>query len=386
MKKRMTRLNRLAGALIIFSGGLLLSGCAQFGAIPSGQYLELVQASPNYNADIGGFVNRNPGIMDNVGDDVSFWDDPFGRERPNFIFNCNQTSPNAPMPEERTQDFTDFLESASTIKFIWLGHSSILLSIEGKTVLIDPVFSDYASPVPLIVRRFQPPVIKIDDLPKIDYIVISHDHYDHLDMETIKHFTDRDVKFILPLGVGAHLRRWGIAASKMIELDWWEEADLGGAGPGSLSFVATPAQHFSGRTGISSKMETLWASWVIKSPTRRMFFSGDSGYDTHYKSIGERLGPFDLVFMDSGQYNERWRAVHNMPHDVITGFMELRGNYLVPVHWGMFDMSLHNWFDPPSKISKLAKQNNINLITPRLGAIIRLEDPPLFDEWWREVK
>lgn len=168
------------------------------------------------------------------------------------------------------------LDSASTIKFIWLGHSSILLSIDAKTVLIDPVFADSAAPVSFIVKRFQPPVITIDDLPRTDYILISHDHYDHIDMKAIKHFSNTNTTFILPLGVSSHLRSWGVNQSKMIELDWWDEVNLGG-----LSFVATPAKHFSGRLGLVSTMKTLWASWVIKSPKNKVYYSGDSGYGTH---------------------------------------------------------------------------------------------------------
>jgi len=367
--------------IVLFLGLVVLTGCQQFGSNPSGPDLKILQKSGHYDKIDGVFVNRKRDITHNIGDDISFWDDPLGRVTPNYLFNSNQTSPRGLMPEDRTADMKSFIESSRTIKFIWLGHSSILLSIDGKTVLIDPVFSDNASPFSFMIDRFQPPVLDITDLPRVDYIVISHDHYDHLDMDTIKYFANKDVIFILPLGVGSHLRYWGVPTSRMVELDWWGEIEIEG-----LSFIATPAQHFSGRLGLISTNETLWASWVIKSPTDSIYYSGDSGYDTHYKTIGERFGPFDLVFMDSGQYNERWRTMHNMPEEMIKGFTELGGRYLVPVHWGMFNLSLHNWYDPANEATVRAKQQQIQLITPRLGELITLENPPLFDEWWKEVK
>ena len=371
-------------ALVVFFmliiGVFMLSSCEQFGANPSGAYLSDIEASPNYDAQEAQFVNEETNVVSGIGDDINFWDDPFGRDTPNFLFNSNQTSPNTLMPEVQNTDMLDFLNSESTVKFIWLGHSSILLSIDGKTVLIDPVFSKNAAPVSFMIKRFQPPVITLDKMPKVDYILISHDHYDHLDMETVKYFNEKQTTFILPLGVGSHLRRWGIDQSKIIELDWWSNVDLG-----DLSFTGTPAKHFSGRLGLLSPMKTLWSSWVIKSSANSIYFSGDSGYDTHYKKIGDRLGPFDVIFMDSGQYNERWRAMHNMPHEVIKGFKDLGGRYLVPVHWGMFNISLHNWFDPPAEVTVRSRDNEIQLITPRLGEIVSLENPPLFDEWWTTV-
>jgi len=384
MKQKLGWFRKLVVTFIIFSimiiGVVLLTSCKQFGAKPSGDYLSAIEASPNYNVDKAQFENQTPNVMSNIGDDINFWDDPFGRVTPNYLFNSNKTSPNTLMPEAQNINMLEFLESKSTIKFIWLGHSSILLSINGKIILIDPIFSNSAAPVPFIIKRFQPPVIGLNELPEVDYILISHDHYDHLDMKTVKYFGDKETTFILPLGVGSHLRRWGVKQSKIIELDWWEQVDVG-----DLSFTGTPAKHFSGRLGPVSTMKTLWSSWVIKSLENSIYFSGDSGYDAHYKTIGDRLGPFDVVFMDSGQYNERWRAMHNMPDEVIKGFNDLGGRYLVPVHWGMFNMSLHNWFDPAVEVAARSKQSKIQLITPRLGELILLDNPPLFDEWWKAV-
>ena len=384
MKRKARWYRKLTAAFLIlfiltFGFGALTS-CQQFGANPSGDYLNVIKGSPNYDVEKGQFVNLNSTTMSNIGSDVNFWDDPFGRVKPNYLFNSNKTSPKTLMPEAQNANMLEFSNSKSDIKFIWLGHSTILLSINGKTILIDPIFSNSAAPVSFINKRFQPPVIALDELPRVDYILISHDHYDHLDMETIKYFSDKEITFILPLGVGSHLRRWGVEQSKITEVDWWGQVDMG-----DLSFIGAPAKHFSGRLGLVSTMETLWSSWVIKSSGNSVYFSGDSGYDDHYKEIGDRLGPFDVIFMDSGQYNERWRTVHNMPDEVIKGFNDLGGRYLVPVHWGMFNMSLHNWFDPAAEVTARSRQNDIQLITPRLGELISLDDPPLFDEWWRGV-
>ena len=351
-----------------------------FGKIPSGKFLTRIEASPHYHETKEVFVNRRPDIKDTMTVGADFWADPLGREVPNFLFNNNQTEPAGPLPEERNPDLAAFEASDGRVKFIWLGHSTVLLSIDGRVILFDPVFSDHASPFPIAAKRFQPPVIHLEDLPEVDHIIISHDHYDHLDMETVKYFVNSNVKFITPLGVGSHLRYWGVDEARITELDWWEEANLDG-----MIYAATPSQHFSGRIGVMHNDKTLWASWVIAGKTDSVYFSGDSGYDTHYKDIGRKYGPFDVVFMENGQYNESWRAVHNLPDEAITAFKDVGGTYLVPVHWGMFNLSVHNWFDPPKEITRLAKAEDIKLITPRLGQLIDLNNPPLYDQWWLEV-
>ena len=366
----------------VFSAFLLviMGGCDQVGENPKDVHLKIVQSSPNYDMARKKFVNRRADIMENMGDDISFWDDPIGRLRNNFFFNSNETSPSQLIPEDRSGVPADFADSAGTVKFIWLGHSTFLLSINNKIVLVDPIFSAAASPVSFLVKRFQPPVINIDELPELDYVLISHDHYDHLDMETIIKLKDDDVTFVAPLGVGSHMRKWGVDNNKLIELDWWDEIDFDG-----VTFICTPAQHFSGRMALFSTMQTLWASWIVKGGGKSVYYSGDSGYDVHYKDIGERYGAFDIVFMDSGQYNERWAAVHNMPDEVIQGFIDLEGRHLVPVHWGMFTLSLHNWYDPPSEITKRAEKQGISVMTPLMGQTVILDSPGVFERWWEAL-
>ena len=368
--------------MLVISASVLamLMGCDQVGQNPKDVHLKIIQSSPNYDMASKKFVNRRPNIMENMGDDSSFWDDPMGRLRNNFFFNSNETSPSQLIPEDRSGVPADFADSSDTVKFIWLGHSTFLLSINNKIVLVDPVFSNAASPFSFLVKRFQPPVINLNELPDLDYILISHDHYDHLDMETIIKLKDDDVTFVTPLGVSSHLRRWGVDSDKVVELDWWDEIDFDG-----VTFICTPAQHFSGRMALFSTMKTLWASWIVKGGGKSVYYSGDSGYDVHYKDIGDRYGAFDIVFMDSGQYNERWAAVHNMPDQVIQGFLDLQGKHLVPVHWGMFTLSVHNWYDPPTEITKLAKPYNISVMTPLMGQTVRLDNPGIFERWWEAL-
>ena len=374
----MRKLIYIFGLIFILIGSFFgVSGCEQFGDLPSAELQKKISLSKNFNPEISEFVNRKPNIIKDMGKGHGFWSDPMKRIRHNFFFNNNQTTPDSTLPENSSPVPITFRESNNNIKFIWLGHSSILLSINNKIILIDPVFSSYASPVPGIVGRFQPPVLKLSEIPKIDFILISHDHYDHLDMKTIKFFREKDIRFIVPLGVSPHLQRWGVPKIKISEFDWWQEFKIGG-----LMFICTPAQHFSGRMGPYKDNKSLWASWVVKSSTKSFYFSGDSGYDTHYKDIGSMHGPFDLVFMDSGQYNVRWKAVHNMPNEVIKGFQDLRGRNLVPIHWGMFSLSLHNWYDPITESYNRAKEKGLSIMTPKLGELVELNKKNIFEKWW----
>jgi len=359
---------------------MILSACQQFGKLPDTAANSKIEQSANYSRDQQRFINGFVVPSRSSPSQLSFWDDPFGKQQPNFLFNRNQTTPNSYLPHVSYADLRAEAAASNGLQFVWLGHSTLLLFIGTTTVLIDPVFSTAAAPLPIIVRRFQPPAIALAELPPIDYVVISHDHYDHLDMATIKHFASTNVQFLVPLGVGSHLLHWGVAANKIRELDWWDSFTAQ-----DLQFTATPAQHFSGRLGPFLTNKTLWSSWVIRHREQSLFFSGDSGFSEHYKEIGGRLGPFDLVFMDSGQYNEQWRSVHNMPSEVIQGFKDLQGRYLIPIHWGMFSLSLHNWFDPPEQVSQLARAEGIAVLTPRLGELVSVNRPPPFQPWWRDI-
>ncbi|MCH2055707.1 MAG: MBL fold metallo-hydrolase [Thalassotalea sp.] len=262
-----------------------------------------------------------------------------------------------------------------------LGHSSIMLKLEGQIVMIDPVFSDRASPVQWAgPKRFHQPPIAIKDIQEIDVVIISHDHYDHLDKGTIKAIKDKVGTFLVPLNVGKHLVDWGVAAEKVVELDWWQSKQVGG-----VEFTATPTQHFSGR-GLLDRDETLWASWVINSPESKIFFSGDSGYFGGFKEIGEKFGPFDLTFIETGAYNRLWSEIHMVPEESVQAHLDLQGKVMVPIHNSTFDLAMHDWFEPLDRVSELSRQQQVTLSTPIVGEFIDVLNAPAENTWWLAVK
>jgi len=273
----------------------------------------------------------------------------------------------------------DALQHGESLSFYRLGHSTILLSMAQKWWLIDPVFSERASPVQWAgPKRFHPSPVKIKDLPPITGVIISHDHYDHLDKPAIKQLKNKVEHFIVPLGVDGHLRDWGVAADKIHALDWWQSKSIAG-----VELTATPAQHFAGR-GITDGDATLWASWAIKSEEESVFYSGDGGYFDGFKVIGEQLGPFDLTFIETGAYNKTWENVHMLPEQSVQAHLDVRGQYMVPVHNSTFDLSLHAWYEPLERVSVAAQSNKVKLLTPMLGQRLNLEQPES-EAWWRSL-
>lgn len=367
-------------SLVTLSSFLFFASCTQFGENPSGDHLEEMKKSPNYDVEINRFKNRIENMWEQMGERDSFWDNPRKRISNNYFFNSAETVPENKLPEVKPPNIKEFIKSTESIKFIWFGHSTLLVNIKNTIILIDPVFSKAASPVSFLVKRFQPPVLELKDLPRIDYVLISHDHYDHLDMETVIFFKGKDVKFITPLGVTSHLKSWDIDRSKLFEADWWGTLEFEG-----ITFICTPAQHFSGRLATFSGFKTLWASWIVKTESNSFYFSGDSGYDIHYKEIGDKYGPFELVFMDSGQYNERWREVHNMPDEAAQAVLDLKGKAMVPIHWGMFNLAIHDWYEPVEESEKYAEKFGIKLMTPKLGQLVSLERKNVFEKWWKDL-
>ncbi|MGF1694911.1 MBL fold metallo-hydrolase [Vibrio lamellibrachiae] len=250
-----------------------------------------------------------------------------------------------------------------------LGHSTLLIRLNETLIMTDPVFSDRASPVQWAgPKRFHESPISIADLPPIDVVIISHDHYDHLDKSAIKDLKEKVKVFITPLKVGQRLINWGVPSEQVIELDWWQETKVEG-----INIVATPSQHFSGR-GLFDKNETLWASWVIQSSDKNLFFSGDSGYFSGFKEIGDKYGPFDVTMMETGAYNKLWKEIHMMPEETMQAHIDLQGRYLLPVHNGTFDLSLHDWYEPFERIVALGETNNVPILTPIFGQEVRLVD------------
>lgn len=292
-----------------------------------------------------------------------------------FFFNGENRKPSVKLPEDPPA--LSMLENKSHhVRFIWFGHSTILLEIDGNRVLIDPVFSKYASPIPGLAERFQAPVFELDEIKDIDIVLISHDHYDHLDLQTIEKLKKRNLPYIVPLGVGAHLEYWGINADKITEMDWWEETKING-----LTFTCAPSQHFSGR-GMFNRNTTLWASWAIKGTQKNIYFSGDSGYSEHFKEIGDKLGPFDIAFLENGAYNKDWKFVHQLPEEGVQASVDLKSRIMVPVHWGMFDLALHTWYDPILRVTEEARKKDVVIIAPKLGQLVDTQQAYEQEDWW----
>lgn len=272
--------------------------------------------------------------------------------------------------------------AASGLALTWYGHASTLVEIEGHRVLFDPVWSKRCSPSQAVgPKRVHPVPIPLDRLPELDAIVISHDHYDHLDMATMKDLARlQTAPYVVPLGIGAHLQRWGIPATRIVELDWGETTTVAG-----IELAATAAHHFSGRRGPSGN-QTLWGSWAVIGATHRVFYSGDSGYFGGYKSIGEQYGPFDLTLIQIGAYSPHWPDIHMTPEEGLAAHLDVRGGLLVPVHWATFVLAMHDWSEPVERVLTAAEEKEVRVAIPRPGERIDVAEPPKADHWWREVR
>ncbi|MGR5175499.1 MBL fold metallo-hydrolase [Vibrio parahaemolyticus] len=274
----------------------------------------------------------------------------------------------------------DKMEQNAAPSFVKIGHSTILLRLGGHYWLFDPVFSERASPSNFIgPKRYTPPAMQLEDIPKLKAIIISHNHFDHLDEASIKTLIGRTDHFYVPLGVKSLMSKWGINDEAITELGWWNESSLG-----EVSLAAVPSQHFSGRS-LTDKNTTLWVSWVLFNDTHRIYFSGDSGYFSGFRQIGDKYGPFDITLMENGAYNTLWQTMHLFPKETVQAHIDLRGKYLVPIHNATFNLSTHAWFDPLEKIDAIASERNVTLITPRFGDVVTIDDIERFQErWWRD--
>jgi len=255
----------------------------------------------------------------------------------------------------------------STFNLTWFGHSSVLLNVGNQNILIDPVFSSYASPVPGTNRSFNySNNYSADEMPDIDVLVISHDHYDHLDKATIEDIDSKVTQYVVPLGIKAHLTHWGIDGDKITEADWWDEILIND----NLMLAATPARHFSGR-GIA-RNTTLWCSWVISSDKGNVFFGGDSGYGSHFKTIGEKYGPFKLTMIECGQYNKRWKSIHAMPEESVQANIDLHGELMLPIHNSKYQLALHAWTEPIERARKASQKKGVKLLEPVIGEVVEI--------------
>lgn len=325
--------------------------------------------SRNYNQ--GKFVNQiSTSIDTRVGTMLSILRD--------YIKGNPKLRPADPIPVQPIEP--RFFKDNKQSKVVWFGHSTLLMKLDGKTILLDPMFGKGLSPVEFFGgKRYSEKLpVEVEEIDAIDTILISHNHYDHLDYATIKKLSDKVKRFFVPLGVGRQLGRWGVAPEKIKELDWWNEVEVDG-----LTLACTPARHFSGR-GICDRDATLWCSWVIAGQHTKVYFSGDSGYGPHFAEIGNKYGPFDLTFMECGQYDERWSAIHMMPEETVQAQLDVQGKRMIPIHWGAFTLALHDWDDPVERVVKAAKAKGICISTPKIGetVIIGSEECP-DSTWWR---
>lgn len=339
----------------------------KFGKAPDEARVALYSKYPNFKE--GKFVNihNTPDLTEGYSMTGVMYD---------FFFKRNPTRvPSQAIPSVKNDLHNIPLDSNV---MVWFGHSSYYIQIDGKRILMDPVFSGNASPLPSTNSSFAgTDIYSVEDFPQIDYLFISHDHYDHLDYETIVALKDKVGKVICPLGVGSHLEHWGYAPGIINERNWHEHVDL------DNGFVAycEPARHFSGRG--FTRCNTLWASYVLQTPSLKIFLGGDSGYDTHFAEIGNKYGPIDIVILENGQYNDAWKYIHALPHEVLQIAQDLKAKRLFPVHSGKFALANHPWDEPLNKLIENNKTVNMPLITPIIGEVVSLNDTAhTYADWW----
>lgn len=303
-------------------------------------------------------------------------------------FRQPESSQEIPVEEVTAERFAQ--PPSSGLRITWLGHSSVLLEIDGHRILTDPVWSRRASPFRFVgPTRFHNPPLALEDLPDIDVVVLSHDHYDHLDEQTIRRLATlparngeglRIKRFAVPLGVGQHLRDFGVAPKSIVERDWWEELIVG-----DLTLTCAPARHFSGRSIVfADKNHTLWAGWAMRGPKHSVYFTGDTGMFEGFREIGKRLGPFDAALVETGAYNALWSDVHLGPEQAVLAHQLLGAGLYIPVHWGTFDLAMHGWTEPVERVLNAAREKNVKIAVPRPGQSIEPIAPPKLVRWWPE--
>lgn len=366
--------------MVSLAVGLLaapLTSCAltpkndPFGAYLTEESKDVLRKSPNFANET--FVNRSDKARKPA---MTFFQAVY-----RFLMAKNPApQPKKPLPFVPLSAASFKTPPADGFRVTWLGHSTTFIELDGLKIMTDPVFGERASPFSWLgPKRFQKAPIDIAEVPELDAVIISHDHYDHLDMESVKFLDGRVQKFFTPLGVGSHLEKWGIDKNKITELDWWSEAEIV---PG-VRVAATPAQHFSGR-GLFDRNSTLWASWVIIGKEQRLFFSGDTGFHGGFAKIGERYGPFDLAMIENGAYSENWPDVHMAPEETVEAAKQLKSKRFMPIHWGTFNLALHPWYDPAQQVHRLAKERGVTVVQPKLGEFVTDKAPWPVAQWWND--
>jgi L-ascorbate metabolism protein UlaG (beta-lactamase superfamily) len=342
----------------------------RFGRLPSGERLERIKESPNYKNGEFQNISFTPQLEEGVS--------MFKIMRKFFFGKSKLSRPPAVLPSKRT----DLLHLDPTKNIlVWFGHSSYFLQLDGKKILVDPVFSGAASPVSFTTWSFPgSDVYATEDFPEIDYLFISHDHWDHLDYRTIVKLKPKVKKVITGLGTAAHLEHWKYDTAIIIEKDWNEEIEL----DQGFKVYTTPARHFSGRTFLRNK--SMWTAFVLQTPGMRLYLGGDSGYDNHFTEIGQKYGPFDLAILECGQYNEYWKYIHFMPEEVVQAGIDLKAKRILPVHWGKFSLSLHDWDEPIKRVTIEAAKKGMPVLHPMIGEEVDLDKPVQPVKWWENLK
>ena len=373
-KKTAKMVGLTVGALLVLLlvGGLLfITISPEFGGRPTPDQKQQYRQSGHYTD--GEFVNLVFTSMDmSLGTMLSVLGD--------YLRGTPDGKPSTPLPVEKIDSAAIANRAATVTQLTWFGHSAVLLEMDGKNILLDPMLGEVPAPHPWLGgNRFSAELpITIEQLPAIDVVLISHDHYDHLDYGSIKKLKEKVKDFYVPLGVGAHLRAWGVDKAAVHELDWWEEMSHD-----HLQLVFTPSRHFSGR-GLTDRNTTLWGSWVIQGRQDTLYFSGDGGYGPHFAEIGERYGPFDLAMMECGQYDERWAQIHMMPEETAQAAVDLRAQLMMPIHWGAFQLALHAWTDPAERVTVKAKELDLPVTTPKIGqAVVLRQTIYSSTTWWK---
>lgn len=335
-----------------------------YGKLPGGERLKKIKASPNYKN--GSFQNLSK--TNAMAEDASFI-----KTMKEFLKKPKTVKPPGVLPSLKT-DLKKMHHTTPAL--VWFGHSSYFITLNNKTILVDPVFSGNAAPVSFMVKAFKgSDVYAVNDFPDIDLLILTHDHYDHLDYKTLLKLRSKVKKIICSLGVGSHLEHWGIDKKRIHELDWWEQI-----AHEDISITATPGRHFSGR-GIK-RGQSLWSSFILRTSEHNLFLGGDSGYDSHFKTIGEKYGPFDLAILEAGQYNRSWPNIHMMPEETVQACVDLNAKVLLPVHWGKFSLAMHAWDEPIQRVLKKAEELKVIVTTPRIGEVVILKNNLPKTLWW----
>lgn len=296
-----------------------------------------------------------------------------------FMFENNKNrKPNFEIPTQKINIDLFANTNSENLEVIWLGHATTLINIEGALILTDPMFTKWASPIRWFgPKRFFDPPIEIEDLPILDAVIISHDHYDHLDRESVLRLNAITKKFIVPIGVGNILQNWGISSTKIIEQNWWDTFHINE----KVEIITTPSQHFSGR-GLFDRNKTLWASFVIKGKKHSIYFGADSGYFSGYKEIGEKYGPFEITLLPIGAYSKMWKSIHMNAEEAVQAHLDLKGELLLPIHWGTFNLALHSWDEPAEELITYSEKENVKIIIPKPGEVVSSNTTVKIDRWW----